>query len=446
MDCPMVHIITYDFAGADASTGARKPCRTSGLVTHTHQLLAGLSRIAPHVRLALTHTGTTRPHTYYLRTDAGQLALAQGIATGFPDHLGCLDRPGKDPARVGHYYENQIDRADNPVYQALARSYAQVIRVAGTRNLLAQNINPLVSILKAEELGHLRAGQLGPLRVTGVVHDTADAPRRFGYLARRLHETGHHVQVIAVSNAVRDALLASGIPADRVRTVPNGLDLSSFDHRLDQARQARIFAEVRARNDLPTTGTMILVSARRVAWKGHVEVIEAVKILVQRGISDFFVVFNGHKMVDTREPDYEFTLVRRITAERLQERVFLLDDLSPVEVAACYDAAAIAVHPSRLPEAWSYANIEAMLAQTAVVAAGHGAPVDYLDHGRSGLLVPPRDPLAAANAIQRLLTNPDERTRMARAGRAVARQFTVESMASDYLRAFAGSVGEPAAA
>lgn len=64
MDHRMVHIATYDFAGTDLVTWTRKPCRTSGLVTHTHQLLSGLSRVAPHLRLALTQTGSRQIPAY----------------------------------------------------------------------------------------------------------------------------------------------------------------------------------------------------------------------------------------------------------------------------------------------------------------------------------------------------------------------------------------------
>ena len=121
--------------------------------------------------------------------------------------------------------------------------------------------------------------------------------------------------------------------------------------------------------------------------------------------------------------------------------------VSPIEVAACYDAASIAVHPSRHPEPWGYANIEAMLAETAVIAAGHGAPVDYIENGHSGLLVPPHDPVRIADAIQRLLTDPDERAHLARRGRVTAAQFTVEAMATGYHQVMFGQTpGVPTAA
>ena len=433
----MLHILTYDVAGTVVATGARKPCRTSGLVTHTHELLTGLSRVAPGLRLGLTHSGATCPAGYYLRTDAGQVALVQGIVTSFGDLLGSLSGRGKDPSRVRYFYEEQINRGDNPVYRSLARQYAHVLRVAGTPFVLAQNLNPIVGMLKAEDYGYLAADRVGRLSVTGVVHDTTDAAGRFGYITTRLARTQHRVRLIAVSGAVHTALVRAGVPDDLVRTIPNGLDIAGFERRLAQAHAARAGDTVRARNNLPKSGTMILMSARRVAWKGHIDVIDAARILVERGVTDFFVAINGNTMVDTRDPNYETMLARRITAARLQDRVFLLDDLSPVEVAACYAMAVIAVHPSRHPEAWSYANIEAMLGGAAVIAAAHGAPVDYIRHGHCGLLVPPRDPVAIADAIQRLLADPAERARLAHNGRAVAGRFTAEAMATAYHEVFA---------
>jgi glycosyltransferase involved in cell wall biosynthesis len=430
---PFVHIITYDFGGTIEATRQPKPHRTSGLVTHTHQLLAGLSRAAPRLRLALTQTGATSTGAYPLRTTAGQLALAQGVDTRFADFLSTPGRAGKDPERVRHFYEDRIHDSTNPVYRSLARQYAHVIRVAGTPDVLAQNINAIVSCLKAEELGELPATGVGQLNLTGVLHDISGAPCRFEYLAARLAHTAHRVRLIAVSTAVRDALLRVGIAADIVRTVSNGLDVAAFDRRIEAARAAETFQAVRARNDLPDTGALILLSARRVEWKGHLDVIEAVKILTARGVDNFCVAINGRHLVDSRATDYEYILARRITAAGLDDRVRLLDELSAEEVAACYDAADMVVHPSRHPEAWGYANIEAMLAGTAVIAAGHGGPLDYITHGESGLLVRPCDPPGIADALHRLLRDPDERTRLAHRGQQVATEFTDEAMATAYL-------------
>jgi glycosyltransferase involved in cell wall biosynthesis len=440
----LLHILTYDVRGSYVHSGQVKPARTTGVVTHTHQVLGGLARAAPRTRLAITCTGNTRGAVTYLRTPEGHVALLQGVRTAFPEYLAAPGQPGKDPARVDYFYEQDIDSPGNPVYQSLAQQYAHVIRVAGTRHLLAQNINPIVSCLKAEQFGCLPADGVGPLNLTGAVHDLAGAARRFGYLRDRLGHTCYQVKLIAVSSAVRDGLLDLGIPHRQVFTVPNGLDVAGFQDRLDRARAGNVFATVRARNDLPAEGAMVLVSARRVGWKGHIDVIDAVTILAARGRRDFFVVFNGNSMVDTREPDYEHGLHRRITTARLTDRVFLLDNLTPDEVAACYDAADIALHPSRLPEAWGYANVEAMLAGCVVIASGHGGPLDYITHNETGLLVRPRDPHGLADTLDDLLARPAaDHAHLAERGRAAATRFTTEAMVAGYQTAILADPHDP---
>ncbi|MBF6289986.1 glycosyltransferase family 4 protein [Nocardia cyriacigeorgica] len=430
MEFPLaMHILTYDMHGTVVATGQRKPCRHTGLVAHTHHLLSALAARHPGTRWAITQTGATRPGVYQLRTSDGTVVLAQGIRTGFGQYLGGADG-GKDPARVRYFYEDTIDDPANPVYAGLARQYAHVIATADTQNLLAQNINPIVSVLKAEETGRLVAA--GRLNVTGVVHDLAGAERRFDYLRRRLEVTEHSVRIVAVSTAVAEHLAKAGITSERVHTVPNGMDIAEFESRLHTADAQDAFAAVARRNRLPA-GPMVLLSARRVAWKGHADLIAALRILAARSVAgEAFVVFNGHDMHDTRALDYTRELTELIAASGLAGRVFLLDGLSPVEVAACYRAAAVAVLPSRCPEAFGYANIEAMLAGIPVITTDHGGPRDYIDHGHSGLLVPPSDPAALADALARVLTDAALHRRLAREGRASAARFGVEQMAAGY--------------
>ncbi|WP_280343870.1 MULTISPECIES: glycosyltransferase family 4 protein [Nocardia] len=428
-----MHILTYDMHGTVVATGQRKPCRHTGLVAHTHHLLAALAARHPGTRWAITQTGATRPGAYQLRTPDGTVVLAQGIRSGFGQYLGGADG-GKDPARVRHFYEDAIDDPANPVYAGLARQYAHVIATAGTPDLLAQNINPIVSVLKAEQSGRLAAAGVGRLHVTGVVHDLAGAERRFDYLRRRLEVTEHSVRIVAVSTAVAEHLAKAGITGERVHTVPNGMDAAEFESRLRAAAAEDAFAALARRNQLPA-GPMVLLSARRVAWKGHADLIAALRILTTRGVAgEAFVVFNGHDMHDTRALDYTRELTELINASGLAGRVFLLDELSPVEVAACYRAATVAVLPSRCPEAFGYANIEAMLAGSPVITTDHGGPRDYIDHDRSGLLVPPSDPGALADALARVLTDTALRERLARDGRASATRFGVEQMATGYAK------------
>lgn len=400
-----------------------------GLVTHTHQLLAGFARAYPSLRLAVTQTGAQDNASELVRTPEGQTVLVQGIQTGFPDLL----RVGgmKCPHRVRHYYESTIDDPDNPVYRSLAGQYATAIMRAGTPHLLAQNINPLVGVLKADEFGFL--SDLGPVHVTGVVHDTAEMRRRLAYVRRRLLLGTATITLIAVSESVRRYLLGeAGIASEYVRTVRNGIDGHAFCRRVEQARYDGVFERVRARNGVPTEGRMLFTSARRVAWKGHLDVLHVVKLLLARGRRDFYVVFNGAGLVDSRDKGYEKHLAQAIADLGLGRTVFLLGELTDAELAACYGHAHVAVHPSRLPEPFGYANIEAMLAGAPVITTAHGGPLEYITHGVSGLLVPQGDLPALATAIDALLSDQQLHARLRAGGRASASRCGLDAMFRGY--------------
>jgi glycosyltransferase involved in cell wall biosynthesis len=72
------------------------------------------------------------------------------------------------------------------------------------------------------------------------------------------------------------------------------------------------------------------------------------------------------------------------------------------------------------------ALIEAMSAQLPVVATAVGGTPEVVVDGETGILVPPSNPQALAEAITTLLHNPDLCHEMGRAGRArIERHFTI---------------------
>lgn len=433
----VLHLFTYDVGGVLTQSGQAKPTRWTGLVHHTHQLLRGIAENHPHTRLIITRTGADRPGVVgALRTPEGLLVQLRGVATAFPDHLQRADGGGKDPGRVRYFYEDRIDWADNPVWASLARQYTDQILGAGVDDLLVQNINPLVSILKAEEAGYLSPERAARLRITGVIHDAAQMRDRFGYLARRLPFTQARVRLIAVSESIRRAVVEAGVAPGAVSTVFNGMDTIDFGRQVDRARQAQVFTKVARRNHIAPGKRVVLVSARRVPWKGHQDVIDAVHLLRSREEldDDVVVVVNGAGMLDTRTPHYEQELREHITRLGLEGVVVLLDELSPQEVVGCYAGAHLALHPSRDPEPFGYANVEAMLAGVPVIATAHGGPAEYIDHGRSGLLVPPRDVEAIAQALHQVLADTALHARLAHTGRIVAQSFSLDAMFADYSR------------
>lgn len=83
------------------------------------------------------------------------------------------------------------------------------------------------------------------------------------------------------------------------------------------------------------------------------------------------------------------------------------------------------------------AALEAMMYSRPVIASRVGGAPEVVREGENGLLVPPEDPKALAQAMQRLLEAPLLREQMGASGHRLARnEFTIERMASRTLRQY----------
>jgi glycosyltransferase involved in cell wall biosynthesis len=99
----------------------------------------------------------------------------------------------------------------------------------------------------------------------------------------------------------------------------------------------------------------------------------------------------------------------------------------PRELGAYYERAAVVVCPSRR-EGYGVAAREAMAHGRPVIATAVGGLLDAVDDGVTGLLVPPRDPVALRSAIERLLADDDLGRRLASSAREAARErFSLEA-------------------
>jgi glycosyltransferase involved in cell wall biosynthesis len=125
-----------------------------------------------------------------------------------------------------------------------------------------------------------------------------------------------------------------------------------------------------------------------------------------------------------RAVDFELTFVDRPNAEMaprmvrelgLGDRVRFTGRLSNEGLAQAYNEAQVMVSPS-LYEGFGLPAAEAMACGTPVVATTAGAFPEVVAAGETGVLVPPGDGVALADAIQSLLADPDRRMRMGAAG------------------------------
>ena len=168
--------------------------------------------------------------------------------------------------------------------------------------------------------------------------------------------------------------------------------------------------------------------------KGHKYLVEACKILQERGV-DFVCHLVGEGELRSR-------IEEQIAQDRLQNKV-VLHGARPrseiVRMLAQSDILALASVPTPRGkrEGIPVVLMEGMASGLPVVASRLSGIPELVEDGRSGFLVPPGDPLALADALQRLRDNPHLRQQMGQAGRdKVTREFNLMTNAAKRARLY----------
>lgn len=174
---------------------------------------------------------------------------------------------------------------------------------------------------------------------------------------------------------------------------------------------------------------VVTFAARLLRDKGVIEFVEAVRILKSRGLNARFQLVGN---IDRGNPT-------SISAENVDS---WLNEGVVQSLGYCSNMAEVLKnsHVVVLPsyrEGLPKVLIEAAACGRAVVTTDVPGCRDAIDPDVSGLLVPVRNASALAEAIQRLLENPELRREMGLAGRALAeRAFAIESVVSKHLETY----------
>jgi glycogen(starch) synthase len=211
-----------------------------------------------------------------------------------------------------------------------------------------------------------------------------------------------------------------GVAVDRIAEIPNALDVDLFAPGDAGAKADRSAQEV-----------TILHVGRLARVKGVEVLARAIPIVVAQ-VPEARFVFAGEGSAQPRLTDF-------LRQQGVLDRVTFLGGVDQATLAAWYRKSAIAVVPSLNYESFSYTCAQAMAAGLPVVASRMGGMPETIED--CGLLAPPADHLALADALIRLAQDADLRRELGRLALQRARSYFDAAVVAEQMLAVYQRVG-----
>lgn len=227
--------------------------------------------------------------------------------------------------------------------------------------------------------------------------------------------------------------------ASRVVTVHRGVDIARFSREaLAPARTERLAA---AWGVAGAGEAVILLPARMTGWKGHREAIAAAALLAGRTRLPWRMIFAGDPQ---GRSGYMQELTQLIRQHGLDDRIAMVGHCD--DMPAAFALADIVIAPSNEPEAFGRVAAEAGAMGVPVIGSDMGGQVEIIVPGKTGLVVPPLNPPALAEAMASLLeAGPEGRGVMGAAAAARVRQtFTTAALQQATLAVYDRLMGQSA--
>ena len=311
-----------------------------------------------------------------------------------------------------------------PVTHIRMRGVLDIAAILALRKFMRQQSIDIVNTHSGRDtqLAGMAARSLGLFggarpRVVRTRHLALPITSLFGYVTLPDH-------VVTVSRFVGDYLVSAGVPAERITTVPTGIDLSRYQGK---EYGGTLRTELALAAGTPLIGTVAILRRK----KGHAELLEAVPAVLAQFPQAHFV-FAG-------DGPQQQNLEHRIAELGLQGRVHLLGLRRDVlNVLQSLDLFVLPTHQ----EALGTAFIEAAAVGLPTIGTDVDGVPEVIADGETGLLVPLNDSGAIAAAINSLLADPGRRQVMGQAAqnrvRALySREVMGQGMAALYERLLA---------
>ena len=209
-----------------------------------------------------------------------------------------------------------------------------------------------------------------------------------------------------------------GVPLSRIRLIPRGVRLDRLTYRAPLAK--------------PNGDYAVGIIGRITPIKGHAVLLRALA-RVARQMPQVRALIVGD--APANRPQYRVELERLARQLGLERRIEFLGTRQDVpELLQQLD---LLVMPSVSAEAFGRSVAEAQASGVPVIATRVGGLIEMVEHHRTGLVVPPDDPVALGDAMATLLADRQLALRLAEAARAqIEARFSVEQMTALTLQVY----------
>lgn len=287
----------------------------------------------------------------------------------------------------------------------------------------ASSIRSLVGAMRDQRIGLVHTNcdrSLGHVnwacRWAGVpyVSHVRDCVRGW-FMPQHLAALNRARRVIANSEALARVCVENGVTADLIEVIYSPVDVARFREARTDAGRA-----LRAASTIDQDAFVIGLVGQVQDIKGHEELVQAAPTVLAQVPSAHFVIV-GSAFTDTSK-SFLIHLQRSIHGLGLSGRFHFLGFRD--DIPAVMRALDLLVAPSR-SEAFGRVVVEGLAAGLPVIGAKVGGIPEIIEDGKNGVLVPPGNVDALAEAIVRIAENSSLRDALAQRGPEVAQMFSV---------------------
>jgi glycosyltransferase involved in cell wall biosynthesis len=325
------------------------------------------------------------------------LGTAGGVERGTVDVAKALVAAGWRAlvASQGGPLVRELERAGAQHVTLPLASKSPVVMMKNVGRLRALIAEQAIDIVHARSRAPAWSAEAAAKRAGAHFLTTFHGTYSFGLPVKRLYNAvmTRGERVIAISDFIAEHMVQNyEVDPDRIRVIHRGVDIHQFDPaRVSPERIIALASQWR----VPEERHIVLMPGRLSTWKGQEVLIQALAHLRRK---DLFAIMVGVGAGSSKlREEIEGAIVRA----GLEESIRLINECR--DMPAAYRLADTVVAPSTRPEAFGRVAVEAQAMGRPIIASDHGGARETIISGATGILVPPGDADALAEAITQII-------------------------------------------